>query len=1582
MNVHRPVIIVNSPIVVVIGGSTFIDPLILNATDSDTHQSKLLFQVARPPTNGRLVKTSGADTETLSSGATFSQADMIGGIIRFIHNPVLLAEGSMALRVSDRQLTSDVGNVKIRVVSAFPPMVVSNNGLAVDELNSKTVSSSNFRVTDKDNLKKVTITAVSGPHYGQLRKGRVETQSFTVEEINRGMISYIHRWGQSSVDFILFQASDGTSVVNFLFQVNISLSDNDPPVLITNRQLVVAEGAVAALTTDFLAAHDVDSNDPALVFKIVRGPVNGKLFFRKPIPRSGVPSNWIAVADTGKMQKEKDSFRQLELTNTQVYYVHSGTETLSDSFEFEVWDGGSPPNGLVGQEFSILITPVDDEVPRLSSSLRLPLRIMVDEGSLFTITRENLAYEDPDSDDKQLQYRIISISQNGQLELTTAPNVSITHFTQADINAGRVVLRLSGSEIGLRQIKSEILFTVSDGKNTLRSQTLEVIAMPVDNQPPELETAQPLVVNEGGKKSIGHEQLSVSDPDTELADLLYTVSRAPEHGHLGLIRGSSTISLRGGDKFSVLDVVSGLVEYTHDGTETTDDSFVVGVADGKFTVYATVQVEITPVDEDRPELVAGVSLRLTVAENSSEYITRRVLAVTDTDTENRLLRYTLTRLPSRGWLEVRSSPKVFARISTGGQFTQGQINNFGVQYVTVGETGSSDLQDSFTVSVTDKAGNQLNSLKVDVVITAINSIAPELVARDNISVAEGGRIAITDRNLQVLDADTADEQIICRITVLPLAGFVENVNTLPGSERTGRGLAINAFSAYDFRGGFINYEQNQHEGVEHTTDTFQVQCSDGVHKSAERTFHVAIQLINDERPQAETGILFCSENAGVAITNLTVQVSDLDTPDQQLLFTLLAQPKYGEVRRRETALELPFRGRLMETGNTFTVDDLYSSLITYAHNGKPANTDRIRFSISDGAFSTDIVVRVVIAAIDDEKPYMTVNKGLKLKLHQSALILPEHLHASDIDSDESDLTFILKTKPTRGQLVLNRRRHPTVLSVSGVNSFKQADIDSGNLRYVHLKTSGIDTLKFDIVDSNGNKLLAQDFIIYIQEDNIPPIVVTNTGLQLKEGESKKLTTRELSATDSNSDDAALLFFVDTHPLYGQLQRLDSDETVVDQFTQVDLAASRIVYSHTNEKESGRDHFQFTLTDGANNVSMMFFITIQPVDDSLPIISNEGLRVSEGSVKTITSFELEAVDADTKPGKLYFTMSSFPQHGRLERVEDAVTALPAVAFSMQDILDNKIRYQHDGSNTIKDSFSFTVSDGTNSAFQFMDSKGQLRRTKSAQTFSISISPVDDGAPRLIVNTGLESLTSVGALSYSIIKKRNLMATDDDTEDATLVLTVTTAPVYGYIARCHRSLCSEFSQHISSFTQEDINGGHIAYIKGSTNNTRDHFKFSVSDTKPNTLPDQSFLIQWSYVAFEHTTVVIGESDGTAAITIHRYGNLNQESFVTCKTQQDFATSLGGVAPRKGKNDYVEKHSQVQFGLLEDVKTCTVQIVDDDIYERAAEYFLVQLELPTNTLLGTSREAKVIINDTEDGKYLGRSVEHCGLQCLYCV
>ncbi len=128
-----------------------------------------------------------------------------------------------------------------------------------------------------------------------------------------------------------------------------------------------------------------------------------------------------------------------------------------------------------------------------------------------------------------------------------------------------------------------------------------------------------------------------------------------------------------------------------------------------------------------------------------------------------------------------------------------------------------------------------------------------------------------------------------------------------------------------------------------------------------------------------------------------------------------------------------------------------------------------------------------------------------------------------------------------------------------------------------------------------------------------------------------------------------------------------------------------------------------------------------------------MRVQEGVRKAITEFELKAQDMDTPADSIMFTIFQSPRHGTIDEVRRG----PTLTFTMADLYENRISYNHDGSNTLEDSFLFTVSDGTNALF-IVEQGTELSTTSAPQRFDITILPVDDGTPRIITNLGLSYL----------------------------------------------------------------------------------------------------------------------------------------------------------------------------------------------------------------------------------------------------
>jgi VCBS repeat-containing protein len=95
---------------------------------------------------------------------------------------------------------------------------------------------------------------------------------------------------------------------------------------------------------------------------------------------------------------------------------------------------------------------------------------------------------------------------------------------------------------------------------------------------------------------------------------------------------------------------------------------------------------------------------------------------------------------------------------------------------------------------------------------------------------------------------------------------------------------------------------------------------------------------------------------------------------------------------------------------------------------------------------------------------------------------------------------------------------------------------------------------------------------------------------------------------------------------------------------------------------------------------------QPPD----LVTNEPLLLDEGDTQVINSNHLLITDPDNTNNEIVYILTDIPDHGSL--ILDGVALMIANTFSQYHIDNDRLTYTHDGSETIYDSFSFTVNDG--------------------------------------------------------------------------------------------------------------------------------------------------------------------------------------------------------------------------------------------------------------------------------------------------
>jgi hypothetical protein len=187
-----------------------------------------------------------------------------------------------------------------------------------------------------------------------------------------------------------------------------------------------------------------------------------------------------------------------------------------------------------------------------------------------------------------------------------------------------------------------------------------------------------------------------TDPDNAIDTASVVIVNTPTHGT------------------AVLGV-GGVVAYTHNGSETTTDSFTYRVSDvaGKASNLATVSISVVPVN-DPP-----------VAVNDEAAISSNVAAIVD------LAKNDLD--PDDG-LDLAS-------IEIGTQPAHGTLTLQSDGKVTYIHDGSGATADTFTYRIRDKAGQLSNTATVSLSITLVNQ--PPIAQPDSATIATpGGQVEI------------------------------------------------------------------------------------------------------------------------------------------------------------------------------------------------------------------------------------------------------------------------------------------------------------------------------------------------------------------------------------------------------------------------------------------------------------------------------------------------------------------------------------------------------------------------------------------------------------------------------------------------------------------------------------------------------------------------------------------------------------------------------------------------------------------------------------------------------------------------
>ncbi len=255
-------------------------------------------------------------------------------------------------------------------------------------------------------------------------------------------------------------------------------------------------------------------------------------------------------------------------------------------------------------------------------------------------------------------------------------------------------------------------------------------------------------------------------------------------------------------------------------------------------------------------------------------------------------------------------------------------------------------------------------------------------------------------------------------------------------------------------------------------------------------------------------------------------------------------------------------------------------------------------------------------------------------------------------------------------------------------------------------------------------------------ENSGAVAVTGTTSASDDGTFKSLTVTLTNRPDGASESLSSIYGTGAQTVNGEAVTIGSYNSVIGVLSitvddgsaaaaTLQMLMESIRYNNTSASPATNDRMiTFTATDNDDNAggSVTATVSMSTTNDAPSVAINTGLVLNEGATAGISNMELNEGDPDDSGSGLTYTVTTTVVYGMLFIDTDnngvannAVEILAAgETFTQADIDNGLLMYTHNGSDTIGDSFTFSLADGLED--------GVLAVT--GQEFIFTITPVND------------------------------------------------------------------------------------------------------------------------------------------------------------------------------------------------------------------------------------------------------------------
>ncbi len=735
-------------------------------------------------------------------------------------------------------------------------------------------------------------------------------------------------------------------------------------------------------------------------------------------------------------------------------------------------------------------------------------------------------------------------------------------------------------------------------------------------------------------------------------------------------------------------------------------------------------------------------------------------------------------------------------------FTQQEINEKKIIY---------DNKRNDEINMTDRFQFRLRNKyykSQNVYTVLISLMVNELtIVNNGFNITEGGTHVITPEEIFVSAPDGFE---LKDIYFLHFPDFAEIILNRPSPEP----MVTNSdlFSLRDIENGYLVYK---HNGTDEIMDNFRLffvakkPNTDSLHMSI--LVNVTIIPVNDNPPSVSTlrNDFYVVEGSYRPLTTSYLKFEDKDYgfnaddliysfhPTHSKSFLFLGQ--------------LCLRGVCSDGTDDFTwrQSDMNGDL-TYNHvtegHSITGNDDIIVLTVSDGELvSTGNVFLVKVTTV---MPIRIGRDPIAIVENSYAYITANNLNLVSNEGNvyPDEYKFTVSQDPKRGSLYNTQTGTiPT--------SFTQKDIYFGIIQYRHHGSNHVsDEFNVTLNVRSFSREYSVAVVVTPVNDDVPQLMVKKE-IFVDFLNLVHFNKTQLLIEDTDTVNATQLEYILTSNVsFGILEkRSDIHSNIYQQtkrFTQKDINEENVRYSHTHRYTGPgnfTDSFTFTVSDQVNEAGP-FEAFIYVLLDNVPL-TVIGTSVLEGGTVTLSMESIVIHHPYFAGTNGRVSVTHLVDHGSL-KINGVVCT--SCDFYTSDLADNKIEYTHSGSEDKFDHFVFFI--------VWTD----LSRTAYGKNYTITILPVNDESPSVLISSGL----IVWATEIITLTPSHLLTQDTDTSADGLMYQFYLTPSDQKDG--HFSFKGSPGQVNLTFTQADIDNGLIIYVaKHDYEGFLSPLKFNVTD-----------------------------------------------------------------------------------------------------------------------------------------------------------